>query len=238
MTGFLDVNDLHAAYGPVEVLHGISFAMDRGEILAVLGANGAGKTTTLRAISALVPAEGKIELDGVSLIAHSTHQIARLGVAHVPDGRGTIAELTVRENLYVGGYRQGPAQLKSSLELVYSYFPRLQERTGQQAGTLSGGEQQMLAIGRALMSKPRLLLLDEPSFGVAPLVVNEIFSVLAAINRQESLTIVLVEQNTGMALSIAHRACLLENGRLIASGKSAELAEMPIVRSAYLGSAS
>ncbi|ROZ61610.1 ABC transporter ATP-binding protein [Ramlibacter sp. WS9] len=237
MTPLLEVRGLHARYGNTRVLHGLDLEVAEGQVTALLGANGAGKTTTLRALcQAMVQATGSIRLAGDELLGRSTEQIARAGVGHVPDGRGTFMGLTTQENLRLGSYsrasREGVAQ---DLERVYNYFPRLRERAAQQAGTLSGGEQQMLAIGRALMGRPRLLLLDEPSFGLAPLVVKDIFSIMRRINQEERVSILLVEQNARLALQLADTAYLLETGRVLLSGPSAEMKRNDAVRRAYLG---
>lgn len=232
----LKVEDLHAAYGPVQALHGISFSVAEGTISAMLGANGAGKTTTLRAITAMVRTRGKVLLDGQRIEQRSTEAIARLGVAHVPEGRGIFNTLSVHDNLRMGAFaRRGGAALRQDFERAYTYFPRLAERRTQLAGTLSGGEQQMLAIARALLLKPRLLLLDEPSLGLAPMLVREIFAILQAINAEQRVTILLVEQNATLALGISQTACVLETGRIALEGDSEELQRKPEVRRAYLG---
>ena len=232
----LEVSDLCAFYGPVQALHGIGFTLEEGGITAVLGANGAGKTTTLRAISSMVRTTGAIRFDGQRIDGRPTSSLARLGIAHVPDGRGTIVELTTEENLRLGAYvRRDKAGVADDLEVVFDLFPRLRERRAQQAGTLSGGEQQMLAIGRALMLRPRLLLLDEPSFGVAPLVVQEIYRVLRRINEERRVTVLLVEQNATLALGLASHAHLLEVGRTVLSDTTARLREDEAVRRSYLG---
>jgi branched-chain amino acid transport system ATP-binding protein len=236
MGELLRVEDLHASYGPIEVLHGIGLAVEAGSVTALLGANGAGKTTTLRAICGMVRTRGAIAFDGARIEGRATEDIVRLGIAHVPDGRGTFLDLTTEENLRVGGCtRGGKRALARDIERMYEYFPRLGERRAQQAGTLSGGEQQMLAISRALMLRPRLLLLDEPSFGLAPKVVAGIFEILRAINREEAVAILLVEQNAAMALDFADHAFLLETGRIAMRGPARELREDDAVRRAYLG---
>ena len=219
------------------MLHGIDLDVEQGEVCALLGANGAGKTTTLRALCRTkVRTEGSLSLAGEAIERKTTEQVARLGVGHVPDGRGTFLGLTVEENLRLGCYtRADRAGCAGDLERMYGYFPRLQERRRQQAGTLSGGEQQMLAISRALMARPRLLLIDEPSFGLAPLIVREIFGILAKINREESVSILLVEQNARLALELAQRAYLLEGGRVVAHGSSEQMRQDDAVRRAYLG---
>jgi len=233
----LDVRDLHAGYGPTRVLHGLSFSLAEGSITTLLGANGAGKTTTLRALCGMVPAaQGEIRLGGQRIDGRATEDIVRLGVAHVPDGRGTFTHLTTEENLQLGAYlRRDRAGVAADLERVYGYFPRLRERRAQQAGLLSGGEQQMLAVSRALMLKPRLMLLDEPSFGLAPLIVKELFSILRTINRQEKVSMLLVEQNAAMALDLAEHAWLIETGRVVLSGAADDIRRDDAVRRAYLG---
>jgi branched-chain amino acid transport system ATP-binding protein len=237
MDKLLEAKGLRAFYGPVTVLHGIDLDVEQGEVCALLGANGAGKTTTLRALCRTkVRTEGSLTLAGEAIERKTTEQVARLGVGHVPDGRGTFLGLTVEENLRLGCYtRADRAGCAGDLERMYGYFPRLKERWRQQAGTLSGGEQQMLAISRALMARPRLLLLDEPSFGLAPLIVREIFGILAKINREERVSILLVEQNARLALELAQRAYLLEGGRVVAQGSSEQMRQDDAVRRAYLG---
>jgi len=230
------VRALHAGYGATPVLHGLDFTLEKGSITALLGANGAGKTTTLRALCGMVKTRGEVRFAGERIDGRSTEAIVRLGVAHVPDGRGTFSGLTTEENLRLGAYiRRDRAAVQADLERVYGYFPRLRERRRQQAGTLSGGEQQMLAISRALMLAPRLMLLDEPSFGLAPLLVQELFGILREINRREAVSMLLVEQNAAMALELAGAAYLLETGRVVLSGSSAELQRNDAVRRAYLG---
>jgi branched-chain amino acid transport system ATP-binding protein len=232
----LEVRRLQAAYGHIRVLHGMDFAMEKGSITALLGANGAGKTTTLRALCAMVKTQGEIRLEGERIDGRATEDIVRRGVAHVPDGRGTFLHLTTEENLRLGAYtRKDRAKVDADLERIYGYFPRLYERRRQQAGTLSGGEQQMLAISRALMLAPRLMLLDEPSFGLAPLLVRELFDILRRINRQEQVSLLVVEQNAAMALELADSAYLIETGRVVLAGTSAELQRNDAVRRAYLG---
>ncbi len=232
----LEVANLHAAYGPTRVLHGIGFSLAEGTVTALLGANGAGKTTTLRALCAMVRTEGSIRFAGQAIERRSTEDIVRLGIAHVPDGRGTFAHLTTEENLRLGAYvRRDKVAIAHDLERVYGYFPRLRERRHQQAGTLSGGEQQMLALSRALMLRPRLLLLDEPSFGLAPLIVRELFNILRAINRQDNVSMLLVEQNAAMALDLADRAYLIETGRVVLDGSADEIKRNDAVRASYLG---
>jgi len=236
-TNILEVRGLHAAYGPTRVLQGIDLDIPTGQVVALLGANGAGKTTTLRALcQMMVSTEGRIMLAGQRIDGRSTEQIAKAGVGHVPDGRGTFLGLTTEENLRLGAYARASRDgVDADMERVFDYFPRLRERRAQQAGTLSGGEQQMLAIGRALMGKPRLLLLDEPSFGLAPLIVKDIFSIMRRINKEERVSILLVEQNAKLALDLADSAYLLETGRIVLSGTAAEIRRNDAVRKAYLG---
>ena len=232
----LEVKDLFAGYGATEVLHGLSMQIEEGSITTLLGANGAGKTTTLRALSKMIKVRGQIMFDGQAIEGKATEDIVRLGVAHVPDGRGTFGSLSTEENLQLGSYtRKDKQEVALDQEKMYSYFPRLKERRNQQAGTLSGGEQQMLAIARALMLRPRLLLLDEPSFGLAPLVVREIFDIMQTINQTDKVTILLVEQNAAMALDLANYAYLLETGKLVLSGLSKDLKQDEAVRRSYLG---
>ncbi len=237
MTALLEVSDLHARYGQTSVLHGLNLQIQPGQVTALLGANGAGKTTTLRALCQLVvQTTGRIVFDGTELSQCTTEQIARLGVGHVPDGRGTFLALSTLENLQLGAYsRASRTGWADDLERIFDYFPRLRERAQQQAGTLSGGEQQMLAIGRALMGRPRLLLLDEPSFGLAPLVVQDIFAIMRRINQEQGVAILLVEQNASLALDIAHSAYVLETGRIVLHGPASELRQNDAVRQAYLG---
>ena len=235
MSALLEANALRAYYGARPVLHGLSFAVPEGGIATLLGANGAGKTTTLRALCKMLRVEGEIRFAGQRIDNRSTEQIVRLGIAHVPDGRGTFVDLTVEENLRVGAITRRDRGVAADFERVYAYFPRIKERRRQQAGTLSGGEQQMLAIARALMLRPRLLLLDEPSFGLAPLLVEEIFRIMRQINQQERVSILLVEQNASLALELAEQAYLLETGRLVLAGKSADIANAESVRRSYLG---
>ena len=232
----LEVKDLFAGYGGTEVLHGLSMKIEEGSITTLLGANGAGKTTTLRALCKMIKVRGRIMFDGQAIEGKATEDIVRLGVAHVPDGRGTFGSLSTEENLKLGSYtRKDKQEVALDQEKMYSYFPRLKERRNQQAGTLSGGEQQMLAIARALMLRPRLLLLDEPSFGLAPLIVREIFDIMQTINQRDKVTILLVEQNAAMALDLAKYAYLLETGKLVLSGLSEDLKQDEAVRRSYLG---
>ena len=232
----LELEDVTAGYGPVTALHGVSLRVGEGEAVAVLGANGAGKTTTLRAISGTVKRAGRIDLAGESIGRRSPEALARAGIAHVPEGRGTLTELTVRENLRLGAYiRRDRGAIAEDEERVLEHFPRLRERLGQRAGTLSGGEQQMLALARALMSRPRLLLLDEPSLGLAPIVVSEIFRIVRELNEREGLALLVVEQNAAIALEAASRAYVLEVGRVALAGESAALRTDESVRKSYLG---
>jgi len=232
----LQVKGLHAAYGATRVLHGMDFAMDEGSITTLLGANGAGKTTTLRALCGMVRTSGEVRFAGKRIEGRATEDIVRLGVAHVPDGRGTFANLSTEENLRLGGYcRKDKRELESDMERMFGYFPVLRDRRRQQAGTLSGGEQQMLAVSRALMLRPKLLLLDEPSFGLAPLVVQELFRILRAVNEQERVSMLLVEQNASMALELADHAYLIETGRVVLSGRADEIKRDDAVRRSYLG---
>ena len=232
----LEVKDLFAGYGGTEVLHGLSLKIEEGSITTLLGANGAGKTTMLRALCKMIKVRGQIIFDGQAIEGKATEDIVRLGVAHVPDGRGTFGSLSTEENLQLGSYtRKNKQEVALDQEKMYGYFPRLKERRKQQAGTLSGGEQQMLAIARALMLRPRLLLLDEPSFGLAPLIVREIFDIMHTINQRDKVTILLVEQNAAMALDLAKYAYLLETGKLVLSGLSEDLKKDEAVRRSYLG---
>jgi branched-chain amino acid transport system ATP-binding protein len=230
----LELEGVRARYGPVQALHDVSLSVEEGQIAAVLGANGAGKTTTLRAISGNVRREGIVRFGGRSLDHAGPDAVARLGIAHVPEGRGTFAELTVWENLRLGAYtRRGG--LKEDFARVQTYFPWLEERRSQQAGTLSGGEQQMLALARAFMHRPRLLLLDEPSLGLAPLLVTEIFRIVKELNDSEGLTVLVVEQNAHIALQLAQNAFVLEVGHVALAGSSADLQRHESVRRSYLG---
>ncbi|HEY2257870.1 MAG TPA: ABC transporter ATP-binding protein [Variovorax sp.] len=236
MGRLLEVRGLQAQYGPSKVLHGMDFGVEEGGITTILGANGAGKTTTLRAVCGMVRTQGEIVFAGTRIDGRPTESIVRLGVAHVPDGRGTFVDLSVEENLRLGAYtRRDKAAVVSDFERVYTYFPRLRERRHQQAGTLSGGEQQMLAVSRALMLRPKLLLLDEPSFGLAPRIVQELFEIFRNINRQERVSMLLVEQNAALALRLADRAYLLETGRVVISGSAETIRSDEAVRRSYLG---
>ncbi|HLX96893.1 MAG TPA: ABC transporter ATP-binding protein [Verrucomicrobiae bacterium] len=233
----LELRNLTASYGAITALHGISLSVPPGRIVTLIGANGAGKTTTLKAISGLLRARrGEILYDGKNIAGLPTHQIVKLGLSHVPEGRMIFVNLTVMENLQMGAYLQKDRQaIQRELDYVFATFPRLQERRQQIAGTLSGGEQQMLAIGRALMSKPKFLMLDEPSLGLAPLLVKTIFEKIIEINRQQGITILLVEQNANLALEVSHSGYVLETGKITLQGDSAALRRNPQVRSAYLG---
>jgi branched-chain amino acid transport system ATP-binding protein len=236
MAALLEASDLEAFYGATRVLKGIAFEVAEAGITTILGANGAGKTTTLRALSGLVRTRGHIRFAGHRIDGLATEKIAALGIAHVPDGRGTLVNMTVEDNLRVGGYLQrSNAEVAASMERMFGYFPRLRERRQQQAGTLSGGEQQMLAISRALMQRPRLLLLDEPSFGLAPLIIREIFDIMRLINQREGVSILLVEQNVARALDLADHAWLLETGSTVMSGTAQMLRDDAQVRRSYLG---
>jgi branched-chain amino acid transport system ATP-binding protein len=237
MSALLELKDVCAAYGQSQVIHGLNLSVADGGITALLGANGAGKTTTLRTICNMrVRGSGEITFVGKRIDGLQTEDIVRRGIAHVPDGRGTFVHLTVEENLVLGAYsRRDRAAVAQDMERVFGYFPRLRERLAQQAGTLSGGEQQMLAIARALMLRPRLLLLDEPSFGLAPLIVQEIFRILGRINADEGVSMLLVEQNANLALSLAHDVYLLETGRVVLNGPAAQVRNDDGVRRAYLG---
>jgi branched-chain amino acid transport system ATP-binding protein len=231
----LDLARVTAGYGHRRVLHEVDLSVEEGEIVAILGANGAGKTTTLRAISGVIHRVGQITFLGRSLLGSSASDTARLGIAHVPEGRGTMGQLTVAENLQLGAYVRRDRAIAADMDRVFSYFPLLKERRRQYAGTLSGGEQQMLAIGRAIMARPKLVLLDEPSLGLAPLVARSIFELIGTINRDLRTAVLLVEQNAVAALDISHRAYVLEAGRVAVSGASAELRAHDRVRRSYLG---
>jgi len=233
---WLEAANLHAAYGQTRVLHGMSFGMEEGTITTLLGANGAGKTTTLRALCGMVRTQGEIRFAGQRIDGRATEDIVRLGIAHVPDGRGTFANLTTEENLRLGAYtRKDKDAVEADLARMYGYFPRLKERRMQQAGTLSGGEQQMLAVSRALMLRPKLMLLDEPSFGLAPLIVKELFGILRSVNEKERVSMLVVEQNAAMALELADHAYLIETGRIMLSGTSEDIRKDDAVRRSYLG---
>jgi branched-chain amino acid transport system ATP-binding protein len=232
----LSVHSLIAGYGSIRVLHGVDFEVDAGAIVALLGANGAGKTTTLRALSGLLPGRGRIELDGADVSRASPAARARLGIAQIPQGRGTFVDFTVEENLALGAYQiRSRQKVREDTQRWYGIFPRLAERRRQLAGSLSGGEQQMLAIARALMAQPRILMCDEPSLGLAPAVTRELFALLERLNRETGMAILLVEQNANLALRIAKRAYVLEHGEIALSGEAAELRDNPLIRRAYLG---
>ena len=231
----LKVSDIHVYYDTIHALKGVSFSVAKGELVTLLGANGAGKTTTLKTLSGLLrPRRGAVELEGARLENIESHDIVRRGVAHVPEGRKVFPRFTVRENLEIGGYTRNKGALGADIDYVFQMFPRLKERYKQYAGTLSGGEQQMLAIGRAIMARPKLLLLDEPSMGLAPKIVEQILDNIRAIN-QAGVTVLLVEQNAAMALAISHRGYVLETGLVILEGSAADLAGNDLVRQAYLG---
>jgi branched-chain amino acid transport system ATP-binding protein len=232
----LEVHDLEAGYGPVTVLRGVSFSVDEGKVATVLGPNGAGKTTTLRALSGTVRRAGSITFDGDDVSRHSPERIARKGIAHVPEGRGTFTGLTVEENLRVGAFtRREGGDVKSDMQRCFGYFPRLEERRTQAAGGMSGGEQQMLAIARAMMLRPRLMLLDEPSLGLAPNLTRELFAILEKIAREEGVTMLLVEQNANLVLRFADYGYVLEAGAVVLSGDAAEIREDEGIRRSYLG---
>jgi branched-chain amino acid transport system ATP-binding protein len=232
----LSVRKLRAFYGATCVLHGIDFDIADGGITALLGANGAGKTSTLRALSGMIHITGDVNFAGRAVGGNATEKLARLGIAHVPEGRGTFSRLTVEENLQLGAMsRKDRVGIFNDMERVYGYFPKLRERARQQAGTLSGGEQQLLAIARALMMRPRLMLLDEPSFGLAPLIVQEVYAILRKLNEDENVSMLLVEQNATAALSLAHHAYLIETGEIVMSGSAGKIGRDENVRRAYLG---
>lgn len=236
MTHALELQNVTASYGHGAILHGIDLTVPAGGVTALLGANGAGKTTTLRAICGMIETRGDVRLFGESIIGKTPEAIARMGVAHVPDGRGTFTGLTVIDNLRLGAFTAKKRRnFQRTLDQVFGYFPRLKERTGQHAGTLSGGEQQMLAIGRALMSEPRLILLDEPSIGLAPVIVKQLFEILGQIARDAGVSMLLVEQNSNLALKLASNAALLEVGNLVARGSAEELSRNQEIARAYLG---
>jgi branched-chain amino acid transport system ATP-binding protein len=235
VTPLLEVTDLEAGYGPVQVLRGMSFTVDAGETVVILGANGAGKTTTIRAISGMIVTKGSVIVDGTSVGGRKPEEIVRRGVAHVPQGRGTFVDLTVEENLRLGAFTRKDADIAADIDHWYEVFPRLQERRDQVAGGMSGGEQQMLAIARAAMSRPRLLLLDEPSLGLAPLVTQELFRRLQVLNQEQGTALLVVEQNANLALGIAERGYVLEAGLIVAQGTAAEMQADESVRKAYLG---
>jgi branched-chain amino acid transport system ATP-binding protein len=232
----LEVADLDAFYGEQQALFGVAFGLDEGQVRTLLGANGAGKTTVLRALSGMVRPRGQISFYGKRIAGWATEDIVRLGIAHVPEGRGTFLRVTVEENLQLGAMtRRDRPGIAADIELVYAHFPRLKERRLQQAGTLSGGEQQMLAVGRALMLRPRLMLLDEPSFGLAPLVVAELFEILRRVNRETGVAMLIVEQNATLALDLAEHAYVLETGRIVMEGPAEIIGADESIRRAYLG---
>ena len=233
----LRTHGLTAGYGPVTVLHGLDLVVDEGEIVVILGANGAGKTTTMRAISGTIPRQGTVELSGTEIQKAAPDAIVRGGIAQVPQGRGTFPELSVEDNLRAGAFvrTDGGGKIGDDIARWFEVFPRLAERRAQRAGSLSGGEQQMLAISRALMSRPKLLLCDEPSMGLAPLITQELFQVIERLNKEEGLSVLLVEQNANLAMHMAHRVYLLETGRIVAQGSAAELSADDAIRKAYLG---
>ncbi|WP_441240168.1 ABC transporter ATP-binding protein [Tardiphaga sp. 768_D3_N2_1] len=236
MTALLHVKDLRAYYGQVQALHGLEFDLQEGSLTTLLGANGAGKTTTLRSICNMIRSTGSIEFEGKKLDNKSTESIVRLGIAHVPQGRGTFTTMTVEENLQLGAIsRKDIKAIADDIERMYAHFPVLKQRHTQQAGTLSGGEQQMLAVARALMLRPRLMLLDEPSFGLAPLIVRDLFKILGKINREDKVSILVVEQNAQLALELADKAYVIETGRIVMSGTADEIANNEDVRKSYLG---
>jgi len=231
----LSVEQLTGGYGAVRVLHGIDFNVDQGEVVVILGANGAGKTTTLRALSGLIDAKGRIGFNGNDVVGWRPERVAAAGIAHVPQGRGTIADLTVDDNLRLGAYTRRDREVTADIERWFGVFPRLADRRHQLAGSMSGGEQQMLAIARALLARPKLVLLDEPSLGLAPIITQELFHTLGALNREEGISMLVVEQNAGLALEIAQRGYVLETGSIVVAGTAAELAGNDDVRRAYLG---
>jgi branched-chain amino acid transport system ATP-binding protein len=231
----LQVEQLVGGYGAVRVLQGLDFTVDEGEVVVILGANGAGKTTTLRAVSGLIDARGRVQFDGHDILGRRTEQIAAAGIAHVPQGRGTITDLTADENLRLGAYLRRDAEVAADMERWYAVFPRLAVRRDQLAGSMSGGEQQMLAIARALMARPKLVLLDEPSLGLAPIITQDLFQTLGRLNREQGISMLVVEQNASLALGIAKRGYVLETGSIVVSGSATELAGNDDVRKAYLG---
>ena len=235
MTRLLEVEHLTGGYGAVRVLYGLDFTVDAGEVVVILGANGAGKTTTLRAVSGSLDAKGHVRFDGREVLGRRPEQLAAAGVAHVPQGRGTITDLTVEENLRLGAYIRRDKEVDGDIERWYAIFPRLADRRRQLAGSMSGGEQQMLAIARALMARPKLVLLDEPSLGLAPIITQDLFRTLGTLNREQGISMLVVEQNASLALGIAHRGYVLETGSIVVSGSADELSRDDDVRKAYLG---
>ena len=236
MSAILEVKGLEASYGQLQVLRGLDFEVAKGGVTALLGANGAGKTTTLRAICGMIRRKGEISFDGQRIERLGTEDVVRLGVAHIPEGRGTFGTLTTEENLHLGAMtRPNNSDIQADVERCYGFFPRLKERRNQQAGTLSGGEQQMLAIARALMLRPKLMLLDEPSFGLAPLIVRQIFDILADVKREAGVSMLIVEQNASLALELADHAYLIETGSIVISGEAKAIREDESVRASYLG---
>ncbi len=231
----LSISRLQAGYGPVNVLHDVDLNVEAGEIVVMLGANGAGKTTTMRAISGMIQRTGAVMLEGTNITKATPDAIVRAGIAQVPQGRGTFPELSVEDNLRCGAYIRSDKEIDADIDKWFDVFPRLMERRAQRAGSLSGGEQQMLAIARALMSRPKLLLCDEPSLGLAPLITQELFAVIERLNRDSGLSVLLVEQNANLAMHMAHRVYLIETGRIVASGSAAELSADDSIRKAYLG---
>ena len=231
----LELHDVRAGYGQINVLDDLSLTVEQGEIVVILGANGAGKTTTMRAISGMIPRTGTITFEGHAITKSSPDAIVRAGVAQVPQGRGTFPELSVDDNLRAGAFTRRSGDIQADVDRWFEVFPRLQERRSQRAGSLSGGEQQMLAIARALMSRPKLLLCDEPSLGLAPLITQELFGVIERLNREDGLSVLLVEQNANLAMHMASRVYLLETGRIVASGSAEELSSDDTIRKAYLG---
>ena len=235
MSVLLDVRDLVAGYGAVQVLQGLDLQVNEGEVAVILGANGAGKTTTMRAISGMIARRGTVTFGGTDITRTAPNDIVRMGIAQVPQGRGTFTDLTVADNLRAGAYSRKGTDIDADMQEWYDVFPRLQERREQKAGSLSGGEQQMLAIARALMSRPKLLLCDEPSLGLAPIITQELFAILARLNTERGLSILVVEQNANLAVRIAHNVFVLETGSIVASGTADEIASDDTVRKAYLG---
>jgi branched-chain amino acid transport system ATP-binding protein len=231
----LELRGVSGGYGPVRVLQAVDLAVEQGHVAVVLGANGAGKTTTLRAISGLIPVTGEIVFDGAPITGKGPEAVSQLGIAHVPQGRGTFTDLSVEDNLRVGAVNRKDGEIESDLERWYELFPRLGERRGQEAGSMSGGEQQMLALARAMMARPRVLLLDEPSLGLAPIITRELFTHLAQLNEQEGMTILVVEQNANLALDIGHWGYVLEAGHIAVEGPASQLHDDEAVRKAYLG---